>query len=117
MIDATDGALLTAFAAVVRRGPSSAAAREIKLSKSVISLRIGQLEERCCVRLLGCTTRRLRLTHAGIEVLETRHTSRMRSQGLSRSLDTGRSGRPGHSAYQRPSTSVRCWSHPPLRAS
>ncbi len=91
MIDATDGPLLTTFAAVVRRGSFSAAAREVKLSKSVISQRISQLEERCGARLLERTTRRLRLTHAGVEVLETATRVEGALAKLSRSLDTRQS--------------------------
>lgn len=90
MITAVEGPLLTVFAAVVRIGSFSGAARELKLSKSVISERVKQLEERCEVRLLERTTRRLRLTEAGAEVLAaaTRVDDALRQ--LSRNLDAGR---------------------------
>jgi DNA-binding transcriptional LysR family regulator len=73
MISALDGPLLMAFAAVVRQGSFSGAATELKLSKSVVSDRVRQLEERCGARLLERTTRRLRLTAAGQEVLDAAH--------------------------------------------
>lgn len=69
MITATDGPLLLAFSAVARLGSFSAAAAELKLSKSVVSERVKELEERCAARLLERTTRRQRLTAAGAEVL------------------------------------------------
>ncbi len=69
MVTAADGHLLLAFAAVVRCGSFSAAARELELSKSVISERVKLLEQRCGARLLERTTRRLRITEAGAEVL------------------------------------------------
>lgn len=73
MISALDGPLLMAFAAVVRHGSFSGAATELKLSKSVVSDRVRQLEERCGARLLERTTRRLRLTPTGQEVLDAAH--------------------------------------------
>jgi DNA-binding transcriptional LysR family regulator len=69
MLSAADGPLLTTFAAVVRGGSFSAAATALGLSKSVVSERIKQLEERCGARLLERTTRRLHLTTLGEEVL------------------------------------------------
>ena len=58
MLTAADGPLLTVFAAVVRLASFSGAANELKLSKSAVSERIKQLEERCGARLLERTTRR-----------------------------------------------------------
>ena len=69
MLDASDGPLLSVFSAVARLGSFSAAATSLKLSKSVVSERVKQLEERCGVRLIERTTRRLRLTRAGDDVL------------------------------------------------
>ena len=69
MIDAADGPLLATFSAVVRCGGFSRAAADLKLSKSVVSERVRELERRCGVTLLERTTRRIRLTDAGSEVL------------------------------------------------
>lgn len=69
MITPADGPLLLAFSAVARLGSFSAAAAELKLSKSVVSERVKELEERCAARLLERTTRRQRLTAAGADVL------------------------------------------------
>jgi DNA-binding transcriptional LysR family regulator len=91
MIEAADGPLLVAFAAVARLGSFSAAAAALKLSKSVISERVKQLEERCGARLLERTTRRLRLTDAGAEVLDAATRIEDALGLLSRSLEVGRS--------------------------
>ncbi len=91
MVTATDGPLLAVFAVVVRHGSFSAAARELKLSKSVISARVGLLEERCGARLLERTTRRMRITDAGAEVLEAATRVSDALAQLSRSLDTRQS--------------------------
>lgn len=90
MISAAEGPLLTVFAAVVRHGSFSAAARELKVSKSVISERVRLLEERAGARLLERTTRKLRLTGAGAEVLEAATRVEDALGQLSRSLDEKR---------------------------
>lgn len=71
MISAADAPLLAVFAAVVHRGSFSAAATHLKVSKSVVSERVRQLEQRCGARLLERTTRRIMLTALGEEVLTT----------------------------------------------
>jgi len=53
------------FVAVVETGGFSPAARRLGISKSAVSKRITQLEEKLGVRLLYRTTRRLSLTEAG----------------------------------------------------
>lgn len=53
------------FAAVVREGGFTRAAKQIGLTKQTVSERIGKLEEQLGVRLLERTTRRFRLTDAG----------------------------------------------------
>jgi DNA-binding transcriptional LysR family regulator len=63
--------LLAIFASVVRHGSFTSAARELGLSKSVVSDNVRMLEERCGVRLLERSTRRLRLTQVGEQVLST----------------------------------------------
>lgn len=96
MIGASEGPLLTLFAAVVRHGSFSGAARELKVSKSVISERVALLEHRCGTRLLERTTRRMRLTDAGAEVLEAATRVEDVLAQLSRSLDS-RQGEPSGS--------------------
>jgi DNA-binding transcriptional LysR family regulator len=53
------------FAAVVREGSFTRAARQLGITKQTASERIGKLEERLGVRLLERTTRRLRVTDSG----------------------------------------------------
>lgn len=65
MLEHRDLPLLAVFATVVRRGSFTAAAEELGLAKSVVSEQVRLLEERCGVRLLERTTRRLRMTQAG----------------------------------------------------
>lgn len=61
--------LLPVFAAVARHGSFTEAARELRLTKSVVSKHVRTLEERCGARLIDRTTRRLRVTHVGERVL------------------------------------------------
>lgn len=61
---------LTLFARVVEAHSFSEAARRLKTPVSTISRRIAELEEQLGVRLLERTTRQLRLTDVGSEVLE-----------------------------------------------
>jgi DNA-binding transcriptional LysR family regulator len=70
MLKPADASLLAAFAAVVRLGSYSRAAAELRVSKSVVSERVRQLEERCGARLLERTTRNVRLTPAGERALD-----------------------------------------------
>ena len=62
--------LLPVFAAVATTGSFTAAGRALGLAKSVVSQHIRTLEERCGVRLIERTTRRLNLTQVGAQVLE-----------------------------------------------
>lgn len=61
---------LALFAKVVEAASFSEAARRLKVPVSTLSRRIAELEEQLGVRLLERTTRRLRLTDVGAEVLE-----------------------------------------------
>jgi DNA-binding transcriptional LysR family regulator len=58
------------FARIVERGSLSGAARDLGLSKSLVSRRLGQLEDRLGARLVNRTTRRLALTDIGREFNE-----------------------------------------------
>lgn len=62
--------VIPVFVAVVETGGFSPAARKLGISKSAVSKRIGQLEDRLGVRLLYRTTRRLSLTEAGERYFE-----------------------------------------------
>lgn len=91
MLSSSDGPLLSVFAAVVRHGSFSRAALELKLSKSVVSERIRVLEERCGVRLLERTTRKLSLTSSGAEVMEAATGMEDALALVSRNLEVRRS--------------------------
>jgi DNA-binding transcriptional LysR family regulator len=61
---------LVVFAQVVEANSFSEAARRLKMPTSTVSRRVAELENQLGVRLLERSTRRLRLTPAGAEVLE-----------------------------------------------
>ena len=66
----TDLNSLALFAKVVEAGSFSEAARRLKMPISTVSRRIAELEDQLGVRLLERSTRNLRLTELGAEVLE-----------------------------------------------
>jgi len=66
----TDLNSLLVFAKVVEAGSFSEAARRLKMPISTVSRRIAELEDQLGVRLLERSTRNLRLTELGAEVLE-----------------------------------------------
>jgi DNA-binding transcriptional LysR family regulator len=70
MLSPRDWPLLPVFVAVADAGSFTAAARRLGLAKSVVSLHVRTLEERCGVRLMERSTRRLHLTQVGEEVLD-----------------------------------------------
>jgi len=70
MLSGRDLPLLPIFVAVATSGSFTAAARELRLAKSVVSQHVKSLEERCGVRLIERSTRRLRLTQIGEHVLD-----------------------------------------------
>jgi len=74
MVSARDVPLLPVFVTVVRHGSFTAAARALGLTKSVVSHHVRTLETRCGARLLERTTRRLRVTQMGEQVLEAAAT-------------------------------------------
>jgi DNA-binding transcriptional LysR family regulator len=61
---------LAVFAKVVDAGSFSEAARRLKMPISTVSRRISELEDQLGVRLIERSTRNLRLTELGAEVLE-----------------------------------------------
>jgi DNA-binding transcriptional LysR family regulator len=61
---------LVVFAKVVGAGSFSEAARRLKMPVSTVSRRVAELEDELGVRLLERSTRNLRLTELGAEVLE-----------------------------------------------
>lgn len=61
---------LAFFAAVVKEGSLSAAARQLEVSPPAVSKRLAQLERRLGVRLLHRTTRRISLTAEGEAYVE-----------------------------------------------
>jgi DNA-binding transcriptional LysR family regulator len=69
MFEARHLPLLASFAAVARHGSFTAAARELALSKSIVSDRVRALEQACGARLLERSTRSLRITQVGEHVL------------------------------------------------
>jgi DNA-binding transcriptional LysR family regulator len=71
----TDLNSLVVFAHVVDANSFSGAARILKMPTSTVSRRIAELEDQIGMRLIERSTRRLRLTDAGSEVLE--HARRM----------------------------------------
>jgi DNA-binding transcriptional LysR family regulator len=79
----TDLNSLTIFAKVVEANGFSEAARRLKMPTSTVSRRIAELEDQLGVRLLERSTRSLRLTDVGAEVLE--HAQR--SAELSATID------------------------------
>jgi len=61
---------LSFFAALVKAGSLTAAARELDVTPPAVSKRLAQLEARLGVRLLHRTTRRISLTHEGQVYME-----------------------------------------------
>lgn len=69
---------LAIFAKVVEARSFSAAARRLKMPVSTVSRRIAELEEQLGVRLMERSTRSLRLTDVGTEILEhARHSAEL----------------------------------------
>src|SRR6202171_5971150 len=74
----TDLNSLMIFAKVVEGKSFSEAARRLKMPTSTVSRRVADLEDQLGVRLLERSTRRLRLTDIGSEVLEhAQHSAEM----------------------------------------
>jgi DNA-binding transcriptional LysR family regulator len=66
---------LLIFAKVVEAESFSEAARRLGMPTSTISRKVAELEDQLGVRLLERSTRQLRLTDSGAEILEQAHKS------------------------------------------
>src|SRR5947208_15851625 len=92
---------LMIFAKVIEAGSFSEAARRLKMPISTVSRRIADLEDRLVVRLLERSTRSLRPTAVGSEVLD--HAQRYPK--LTTAVHNNMSHQPSHhSAALLPST-------------
>lgn len=91
MIEARDLHLLVTFASVIRHGSFTTAAQELGMSKSLVSENVRTLEERCGVQLIERTTRRMRLTQVGEQVLSTATQIVSATRGLDAVLEEHRS--------------------------
>ena len=80
---------LVVFAKVVEANSFSEAARRLQMPVSTVSRRVAELEDQLGVRLLDRSTRNLRLTELGAEVLE--HA--LRSAELSEPVENNISNR------------------------
>ena len=85
-----DLAAVAVFTRVVQVGSFSAAARELGMPKSTVSLRVAQLEARLGVGLLKRTTRKLHLTEAGRAYFDTCARTLAELEGAERSLTNTR---------------------------
>lgn len=90
MLKPRDLPLLSVFMAVARQGSFTAAARELGMPKSVVSENVKVLEQRCGVRLLERSTRRLALTEVGARVLESARRIEEVTHELAATLEDGR---------------------------
>ena len=77
---------LVVFAKVVEAKSFSEAARRLGMPVSTVSRRIAELEDQLGVRLLDRSTRNLRLTDLGLEVLEHAQRSAEASADISRTF-------------------------------
>ncbi|MDX1813043.1 MAG: LysR family transcriptional regulator, partial [Gammaproteobacteria bacterium] len=68
---------ISVFVEVVKANSFTTAAKELNLSRSVVSKYITRLEQRLGVRLLNRTTRRLSLTEAGQHFYQQCHSALM----------------------------------------
>jgi len=84
--------LLAVFAVVARHGAVTAAARELGLSKSVVSEHLRSLEERCGARLFERSPRGLRLTQLGEQLRALATSLGDTARDVDALLDEHRSG-------------------------
>src|SRR5260370_40031035 len=111
----TDLNSLLIFAQVVEANSFSEAARRLKMPTSTVSRRVAELEEQLGVRLIERSTRSLRLTDVGSEVLEHAQRSaeiseaidNIASNHLSKVSGTLRLPAPPHNLDSPPAPDVR----------
>jgi len=96
MLKPRDLPLLVVFGTVARQGSFTAAAAALGVPKSVVSENIKALEEKCGVRLLERSTRRLRLTEAGERVLASADAIEATVHGLETLLEDTEASPSGH---------------------
>jgi DNA-binding transcriptional LysR family regulator len=84
--------LLAVFAAVARQRSITGAARELGLSKSVISEQLRALEEKCGARVLERSSRHVELTQLGEQLLAVSATLADASRAVDAILDEHRDG-------------------------
>ena len=102
---------LVIFAKVVEAKSFSEAARRLKMPVSTVSRRVADLEEQLGVRLLERSTRSLRLTDVGADVLAARAARRRteRGGGQHRFEYICRTSRARCGSRRRPTSPTRCW--------
>jgi DNA-binding transcriptional LysR family regulator len=93
VLEPRDLPLLPVFVAVATLGSFTGAAREMRLTKGVVSHHVRTLEARLGVRLLERTTRRLHLTQVGEQVFEAAREVLESVRGLERVVE-GTHGEP-----------------------
>jgi DNA-binding transcriptional LysR family regulator len=84
---------IAVFVKVVEAGSFSEAARLLKLPRTTVSAKVAALEKRLAVRLIERTTRRLRVTDAGLEYFQ-HCASALREMALGESALVARQAQP-----------------------
>ena len=97
---------IAAFVAIVEGGSISEAARRLRLSKSVVSERLAELEKALGGLLLHRTTRRLTLTEDGAAFLERARRITREIEDAAADMSERRGTRGTGWEYHRPSS--RC---------
>jgi len=90
-----DAGVLILVAKVAEHGSFSAAAKELKLSRSVVSKRISHLEKKIGVCLFLRTTRKVNLTESGIRILSYCNSMKSSLSEINNELENENSGEHG----------------------
>jgi DNA-binding transcriptional LysR family regulator len=125
MLAPRDLPLLPVFVAVATAGSFTQAGRALGLTKSVVSHHVRALEARCGVRLLERTSRAVRLTQAGEQVLDAAKDVLASVKALERAVERQRDAPagalrvtlpadPGLSAMVAPIAAALTRAHPAL---
>ena len=99
---------IASFVAVAESGSISEAARRLRLSKSVVSERLAELERSLGAGLLHRTTRKLTLTEDGTAFLERANRIVQEIEAATSDMANGAAPFPGPCASQPPSHSAGC---------